>query len=239
MLSAGALTIATTGVILASSGGGASWCNPNDVPKIEILPRTHEIHYDYTKSEAELSQFHIDTKNPYGGDVITDVGGLMQGGIKALSSMQIGTLTHSGKGETCMWYKNIKFEIWISPTIYINKKYPKGGCEAKAILGHEHKHVNVDRRVVNKYSELIGQALMKEIKRRYLYGPVPTANERELQARMEEHIKSIIDRYTAQMNQERMERQQGVDSLEEYQRVNRIIDYDCKNTGKSQSRYRR
>lgn len=237
MLSAGALTIATTGLILASGGGDASWCRASDVPKIEILPSTHEIHYDYSKSQAELSQFHIDTKNPYGGNVITDVGGLMQGGIKVSSGLQMGTLTHQRKNEICMWYKNVKLEVWISPTIYVNSKYRKGSCEAKSILGHEHKHIAVDRKVVNKYADLIGKALVKDIKRRYLYGPVSLEHKDVLQNRMQDHIKEIIDYYTAKMNEERRQLQQGVDSLEEYERVNTLIDYTCK--GKKPPKKRR
>lgn len=207
---------------LSSAYAAPSWCHPNIAPRITIKPSTDNISYNYTLSEKQLNNFSVDTKNPYGGNVITDVGGLMKGGIQTEQKMTFGTITNRNTDEVCYWYNTIDVTIHISPTIYIASKYPKGSCMFNAIMKHEERHVIVDREIVNKYAAIIGKTLKDEISSARIYGPVAESKESLLGDKMRERMKQILDNTTRQMSAERQKRQQEVDSLTEYERVNHL-----------------
>lgn len=199
-----------------------SWCNPKTVPKINIKSDTDRITWIFSKSEKELNRKDIDTVNPYGNNVITDVGGLMQGGIKMQERMQFGGLTNPNTRETCMFYDKIDVTFHIFPTIYIASEFLPGTCMHNAIKQHEMKHISVDREIVNKYASAVGRAIQAEIKRQNIYGPVPDSNKVALQAQMKQRMESIMFKYSNAMDAERRSRQQKIDSLQEYERVNHL-----------------
>ncbi len=203
------------------TNAASSWCRPNTAPRITVIPSTENITYNYTLSEKQLNGFSIDTKNPYAGNIISDVGGLMKGGIQTEQKMSFGTMTNQKTNEICYWYNTVDVKIHISPTIYIANKFPRGSCMFNAILEHEKKHVVVDREIVNKYAIIIGKTLKDEIAAARIYGPVSKSKESLLGDKMRGRMKEILDNTTKQMSAERQKRQQAVDSLQEYERVNR------------------
>jgi hypothetical protein len=139
-----ALSVLTCLAALGSFSGAAfaaeaSWCKPDKAPRVTVKASTDQVSYNFSKSEKDLNKFHVDTVNPYGGNVITDVGGLMAGGIETRQSMRFSTLTHQGLGQTCYWYDTVDVLVHIQPTIYIASEFPKGTCKHNAIMGHEQK----------------------------------------------------------------------------------------------------
>lgn len=207
---------------VSQAQANTSWCRPTTAPHITVIPSTENISYNFTLSEKQLNAFSIDTKNPYGGNIISDVGGLMKGGIQTEQKMTFGTMTNNDTSEVCYWFNTIDVKIHISPIIYIADKFPKGSCKFNAIMEHEKKHVVVDREIVNKYAVIIGNRLKSEISSARIYGPVAKSKESLLGDKMRGKMKEILDDITKQMSAERQQRQQAVDSLEEYERVNNL-----------------
>lgn len=146
----------------------------------------------------------------------------MKGGIETSQSMRFSTLTNPRLREVCYWYDTVDVNIHINPTIYIASEFPQGSCMHNAIMEHEQKHVTVDREMVNKYAQLIGNAIKAETDRQPIYGPVPLAQEKAIEAAIKSKMQSIVTNLIAQMDQERKTRQQVVDNLSEYQRVNAL-----------------
>lgn len=200
----------------------STWCQMNAAPVVNIRASTDNVSYNFTTSEKQLNGFDVDTVNPYGKSVITDVGGLMKGGIETSQSMRFRTLTNPRLGQICYWYDTVDVKIHINPTIYIAREFPEGSCMHKAIMEHEQKHVTVDREIVNKYAQLIGNAIKAETDQKPIYGPVPLAQQKAIEGAIKEKMKSVVTGLTAQMDRERRSRQQIVDSLPEYQRVNAL-----------------
>ncbi|HRK98158.1 MAG: hypothetical protein KDJ26_04045 [Alphaproteobacteria bacterium] len=198
------------------------WCKNVQSPQINVKTSTDNISYDFSKSEKELNGFSVDTVNPYGHDVITDVGGLMRGGISLSQSMSYGTLTNSLSKEICYWYTNINVTLHIFPTIYVANEFPKGTCKHNAILAHEHRHVIIDREIVNKYALVVGQALKEEMRRGHVYGPVPLSRQAELEKQLKKQMQAILTKYSEIINEERRSRQQALDNLQEYENVNTL-----------------
>lgn len=197
------------------------WCKPQKPPSISIRTSTDQISYDFSKSEKQLNNFHITTKNPYANNVITDVGGVMKGGIEAQQKMSFGTLKNQHTNQICFWYDSIDVLIHIKPTIFIASEFPPATCMHNAIMEHEQKHIQVDREIVNKYAALIGNAFKEDLTKYSVFGPFPLSNEQVMIDQIKSRMQNILKYYTNQMSIERQSRQQEIDNLSEYQRVNK------------------
>lgn len=219
------LFVALIGVLSWASPAQAekhAWCKPSSYAKIQVKTSTDEILWDYSKSEKDLNKFKIDTVNPYGKNVITDVGGLMQGGIMMQEQMRFSTLTSSRVQQICYWYDEIVVTLHIKPTIFIAREFPRGSCKHNAIREHELKHVEVDREIVNKYAGLLGKSVQEIANRKTIYGPYHVAQSKEVEAFLKGQLTAALKRYSSEMDDERKERQQQIDSLAEYERVNKM-----------------
>ncbi|PZP54596.1 MAG: hypothetical protein DI586_09405 [Micavibrio aeruginosavorus] len=215
-------------VAVSATANAESWCQPKVTPTINVKTDTNRIKWVFNKSQKDLNQKDIDTVNPYGNSVITDVGGLMHGGIKMQQRMEFGTLTNPNVNETCMFYNSVDASFHIYPTIYIAREYPQGSCMHNAIRAHELQHVNIDRQIVNKYALLVGNAIKSEINRQFTYGPVPSSNRNAIQAQMRQRMEGILRQHSTAMDAERRKLQQDLDSLSEYERVNHLCDGNVK-----------
>lgn len=210
------LTVAT------HAAEASSICNPHQSPRVNIKTSTNNITYNFTQSMKQLDTQSIDTVNPYGNDVITDVGGLMRGTIKVSEHMLYDAVSNSYTGEICYWYTDITVVIHISPTIFVAKDFPKGSCMHNAILAHEHQHVIIDRQIVNKYAQIIGAALRQELQKQPTYGPYSISQQAAVEAGLKTSIANFIQKFADQMNAERQQRQQALDNINEYERVNHL-----------------
>lgn len=194
-------------------------CSVPAAPVIEVIPSTTPLYIDYTKSSAQLGQFHADTISPYskGADVIR--GGLTKSQLKLSAKTQLGLMTWPSLEVFCMYYSKIRIEISLDPRVYIANDYRKGTCLHDSILEHEKKHVDVDRQVVNKYSAIIGEQIRAAIVNAGAIGPYKMNRRDDIQELMLDNVNAAVQGVRLQMLEEQSRRQQGVDTLEEYQRV--------------------
>ncbi len=228
------VTIGTMAIL--ASANPASLCKMPQPTQINVIPRSEPVKYDYSQTLDQLQAKQIDTINPYGFDTQSHTAGYMQGSVSLLSEVKLGQQYFPRYNVYCLWYDTVTLKIEIDPTIVIAKEKTQNKCEFNAIKEHELKHVKVDRQIVNKYSGTMGRIVYDGLKSRgFLVGPIPAKNVREVAARMQQTVGQLLDLEKQKMSIERIELQQGVDSLEEYQRVNTLCDGT---TGASRSRRR-
>ncbi|OFW88119.1 MAG: hypothetical protein A3B66_05190 [Alphaproteobacteria bacterium RIFCSPHIGHO2_02_FULL_46_13] len=213
------LTMAFCG--LSRSAQADNWCNPTKAPTINIKTSTDQISYNFSLSEKQLNSFETSTVSPYASNIITDVGGLMKGGIETQQRMSFQTMTNQRTQQVCFWHDTIEVMLHIKPTIFIASEFPQGTCMHNSIMGHEQKHIQVDREIVNKYAALIGQALQNDVSRYRVFGPFPASNQDAALEQVKTRMQNILRQYSNQMSAERKARQQQVDNLAEYERVNK------------------
>ncbi len=206
--------------VLASSS--SNWCRVVRPPQVSIKTDTDKINWVFNVAQRDLNKFDVDTINPYGNSIHTDVGGLMKGGITMVQTMRFNTVTHNGIKQSCLFYDSVKVQLKIEPSIYIAREYPPGSCKHNAIKEHELKHINTDRMIVNKYANLIGKAIKAEIDARSLYGPVSIAQEESIRQLMRSRMEGILRKINQKMEDERRTRQQAIDNINEYERVNNL-----------------
>jgi len=199
-------------------------CKPHKAPQINVLPSKSNVTYDFSKSQAELNTFDIDTISPYGPDYTTHVGGLMLGEMQVKHRIGFMHEKYNGLDRGCLYFDTVEVKIHIDPTIYVARDFPEGTCKHRAILEHEKEHVQIDRIVINKYARSIGQAIEEEINRitKTAYsGPYRLNDMARAQKHYEEALNQVIRRETDKMNEERRAKQQELDNLDEYERVAR------------------
>lgn len=203
---------------------------PNPCPlvkpaQINVVPATQKVKYDYSKTLAQLQQTEVDTINPYGFSGVTSVNAYMKGTVAIKPQVRIGSQTNTRLRASCLWYDSIDVRIEIAPTIVIGKEIYYDPCLKRVTLDHEMKHVNVDRQIVNKYAKIIGQKIYSAIEARgFRTPPVPSEHVPAMNDRMSKVIAQVVELEHNKMQLERMEAQQAIDSLEEYERINKLCE---------------
>ena len=193
-------------------------CNVNVAPVINVRPITKAIEYDKTKSSAELTAMSSNTISPYGLNVDQATGGLRHDQPITKIDVKYHYLENPQTGTFCMAYNEINVDIILQPKIYIATEYALGRCGVE-VMNHEKKHVHVDRLVINKYSREMGLSIQKAVNALNVVGPFPVSRAKEMQQTMFDHIHSALKSTELLMVNEMNQRQQAVDSLEEYERV--------------------
>ena len=195
-------------------------CPAHPPTKINVLPRTEKVKYDSSQTLQEIQQYSMDTVDPYGFHGTTVTQGFMKGKIQLEHKIKIGESKNKEYGFSCIWYNDITVKIHIDPTIVIASELYKNQCMRKAILGHELKHVRVDREIVNKYAKVIGKKLLKELKSRgFSAGPMNGYEVKAVSNKMQHVVAQILDLEYKKLELERQELQRAVDNREEYERV--------------------
>lgn len=198
-------------------------CKLKKAPEISVAASDTKVKYDHSKSKAQLQGFDIDTVSPYAPNVQTHVGGLMSGEVRISQNTRFMQETYPTINAGCLYIDKIDIKIHVDPTIYIAKDYPYGSCMYNAVIEHEKKHVQVDRAIVNKYTKLIVQAVDTTMKRvGYSHGPFLLQKLPSQQEILNANVNKVVKQYSDQMNIERKQLQQQVDSIQEYDRVNSL-----------------
>ncbi len=219
MLPVDPLTLST---LLILAGTKPNLCPVPPPTKINMLPSTAEISFDTTQTLAQLQGYSMDTVNPYGFHTATITQAFMKGQIVRKYEVKLDHKFLEKYNAYCLWYEDITVRIEIAPTIVIAKELYKDLCMRKALIGHESKHVMVDRQVVNDYAKSIGQKLYSDLKSRgFSAGPIPAEYGQETVNRMQKVVIQILELEFQKMDIDRMERQRAVDNLEEYESVDK------------------
>lgn len=180
---------------------------------------TEDIKFNHTRSSGQLNNYDIDTKSPYARHVKTDVGGLMSGEIAIKSNFNFSLLRYPSSKQTCIWFDHIDIKITIDPTIYIANDHKRGSCRYQSIKHHEMKHIYVDRKLVQKYTQKIKYRVQKAVAKVGVVGPRPDHDVARVQKKMQTYLEEALAPVITAMYEERRELQQDVDSIEEYERV--------------------
>ena len=213
------LAAAHTGPQMMSSRANHVTCTVTEAPAINVTVQTDPIKYDEEESTRVLSRVKTDTVSPYGphADVVT--GGLRVDKPEIKTDMKWSIQYNQETRAACMAYKSITVTISLHPHIYIAHEFDHGQCR-EAVLGHEKKHVMVDREVMNKYADIIGKTLKVMVDRTGAVGPFNIDNEgSRMQKYMSAQVHEIMVHIRKNLEQDMQERQQGVDSKAEYDRV--------------------
>lgn len=213
--------LTTSSLILASGAPDSiAWCAPAKSTMVRVGLTSAQPTADLSKTMKQLEGFHIDTKNPYGPHAETHVGGLTDGMIKVEQQVGIGGVNYGD--QVCLWYSSVDVTVRLTQKVYVAREYKPGTCMYNAVWDHEHKHVRVDREIINKYRPVYEQAVQQYIARAGVSGPMDAGLQQKTQANMVEGLRRVVSGVTDKMEAERSARQQAVDTRAEYDRVSAL-----------------
>ncbi len=214
-------TVVSASLILASAQGGmvpeASWCTPPRPPVVQVGLIAPTPTADFSKTMKQLETFRIDTKNPYGAHVDTHVGGLTSGTVKVEQTMAVGGVRHGD--DICVWPTRVSVTLRLDQRVYVARDYPPRTCMHNAVWDHEHKHIRVDREIINQYRPVYERAVRAYLQKNPFMGPFPKGQEKAAQSRVMAGLRDAISAVTKRMEKDRGARQQAVDTRVEYDRV--------------------
>ncbi len=200
-------------------------CQPIRAPEITVTASSTKMEADHSRSIAELSTPIPGVKrgaSPYGDGVPVMTEGLMLGSVKMPGNFSFITQKNAN-GQGCIHIDKVNVRIEINPKIYIAREYVPGTCYYNAIMEHEKKHVAVERFIVDKYTRVIGEVLKKNIDARgYVFGPFPAQHMDIAKNDLSKFLSAVVEPYAKRMEAERERLQSEVDSLAEYERVQRM-----------------
>ena len=200
--------------------GNVATCPAHEPTKINIIPRTEKVKYDYKQTLKAIQSYSTDTVDPYGFHGTTITQGFMKGTVQLEHGIKFAHYVDKRYGFVCIWYDEITVKLHIDPTIVIAKELYQDKCMRKAIVGHELKHVRVDREIVNKYAKSMGGKLVQALTSRgFSAGPMKIERAKEVSQKMQRVVGQILALEDQKMSIDRQERQREVDSLEEYNSV--------------------
>ncbi len=200
-------------------------CEMDAPPEITVRAEGIDPIVDDTKTIRELDVFKpaLTTDNPYGPKAETHIEGLMHGAIGLDGRYQFSTKTYKSLKKVCMYVSHVEVVFKLDPKVYIAREYPKGSCHYNAVLEHEKKHLMVDRLLVNRYTNITVKAINNTLKKvGFMHGPYDEAQLPALQKQIGGIIESVIAQFSENMNRERKMLQKQVDSLAEYERVDKV-----------------
>lgn len=219
MLSIDPLTISS--LIILAAGSGAPRCALPEPTEINVIPKTSRVEREYSMNLAQLQGVETDTLDPYSFHGTSITNGYATSPVTIVPKVTMKSQYFPQWNAVCLWYDTIDINIDIAPKITIAKEITEDKCKHKAVFAHEMKHVRVTREVINKYARSMGTKVHKALQERgFIAGPIPAANAQEIQKRMSDTVQQIIEFEFKKFELEHQERQQAVDSLAEYERVN-------------------
>ena len=203
----------------AAGKKAAPECVVAEAPSITVKVKTDEIDYDYAKSASELSKMKSDSVSPYAAGADTISGGLREDHPEIRSQIEWNLQYEPRKNIGCMWYDTIAISVQLKPKIYVAKEFYASPACRDAILQHERRHVEVDRKVMNKYAAAMGKAVQAAVNKAGAVGPFNLDDQEKMKTMSSRHIESALDSQRLLMEKEMRVLQGQVDSLEEYKRV--------------------
>ncbi len=211
--------------------GASPECKLDKPTQIHVTPITKKTEYNYSRSLKDIQSVELTSPDPYGVHSLSITQGFMEGQIRMERTVALDyNLVNRGK-EACIWYKDINVTIEITPTITIAREIKRDKCMFAAVLEHEKKHVYTDRQVVNDAAIAVAQRVYDKIKQDgFVYGPVKQKEAQPLATKLQQEIMKITEEEYMKMALDRNQRQQLIDSREEYDRVSALCPdfYDKK-----------
>lgn len=197
-------------------------CEAKPPPRIKVTVSAGSIVYDLSKSSGGLQGFDIDTVSPYQAGEHTKIGGLTGGEINISTDIGISLTKNMLLNKGCVWLSDVMIRIKSDPTVYIASEYKPGSCRYRTTVEHEMKHVTVDTKILNEFAPHIEAAAKNAVADINVIGPVKLNQIEKIKVDINKKIEEALKSPIETLHEQRRERQQAIDTREEYDRLSRL-----------------
>ena len=212
------LTGAPDPLILASTGGCA---RPTALPAVAYNFQSTPPQVTHNLDFQGLSQFSVDTVFARHTNEVFLKAGITQGFTKINHSAAFRYQQDPVSNTICMYVDKIDVVVSYEPVVHIASNFPYGSCRFKTTWEHELRHVNTDLITLTEYGGHMKQAAAYASQSLGAIGPFPVTQLEAQQQAVMGRIGTVIDKALDDIGTVRMQRQQLIDTREEYMRVSR------------------
>ena len=214
---------ATAGLMMLVLANG---CPPQQMPMVSIDVVNNPPHYDNSYSSAELGNIPIDTKIAKHKNEVFVTGGLTRGQITTSWETSFAKMLDERSGIACIWLKDIHLTLSYMPNVYIASEHRPGSCRYDVIMEHEIRHVNTDIMTLNEYLPRIQQNVQYAVDTLGVRGPFHDAQTDRIRQDMQDVVSGRLRDTLAEMDAVRRQRQQLIDTRQEYMRLSNLCPND-------------
>lgn len=196
-------------------------CNPAPVALVTMVFNNNLPIENNTVSSAELGNFNISTTFSKSRREMFAVGGVTVSDFSPQFLITFAGDTDPITGKTCLSAEKVELSLNYNPIVYIASEYRPGTCRYREIMLHEARHVNTDIITFREYLPKLQAEMQQAASGLRVMGPL--APHEILPARdktvdtLKAALGASVDRIAAVLHQ----RQQAIDTREEYLRTSR------------------
>lgn len=180
-------------------------------PALFFSTATAPTKYVREISSQNLTQMH-------GGSSGATVGGLGGGeiGFKTESRFEIS----QQEGQACLRLKHVSVVFYAKPVIHIASNFNRSSCEYNAVMAHEKKHISTLLKFVREYKPKVHYEVARILEStQTAFGPLSASQVEAAQQQIQSELGAKIHAYSAHIMPVLKQRQQEIDSPQEYARV--------------------
>lgn len=217
------MVLKTAGFLVLAAAPAVPACPNVIAPQIGVEVVMAKPVIDHDQSIAQMRSTQMDTSVPYQMRQLDHAsrGGMIENDIKIDYNVQTSDVpgnTAQTVNMHCVKFDSVQVRLTLKPKIFIASDYDEKSCWYNQTYEHEMSHVDMDRVVMEKYKGRLqdGLALAFSGPQDGVQGPVKKGGIDRLKKKMGNDLVNMTNSLLADMVHERMEQQQGVDSVESY-----------------------
>jgi len=203
------------GAFIVGLYGGHAYAIDCGDSKPNVLVKKNKAPIEYIRNftSAGLTQLHTGAYRPGGNNVLGLGGGLMS------VDVDMEFEARADNSVSCLRPAKVVADFTIHPAVMIARNYESGSCEYKAVLEHEHKHIDTLVRFQNQSVPNLRNAIYRAVRNHARPKAVATVNIDFIREQMRKSVILDVQEYLEQMQKIAAAQQKKVDTQEEYSRV--------------------
>ena len=192
---------------------------PPSKPEIILNFENKTPVFSSAKSSRELGQITTSTVVSHHRDEVFLTGGITSSNISSRIQMSFARAGWEGEKRGCAYPHKVEVTIVYAPEVFIASGYAPGSCRYQTTMQHELRHVNTDVITLNEFMPFVKKTLQQSLDAIPAPTPQlpPVMDQKE--AAMLEGVKAALAQAMTTMNISRMQRQQLIDTRQEYMRM--------------------
>jgi hypothetical protein len=201
-------------VLGARPGAAAGDCpRSRDIPyDIELEIETPQARLHHDRSIAELGRMAVHGPS---GRIL----GLADGGLDF--GWRVGFEWRPQGAGFCFWVRRTALTIrHPSPDIYVAREYRRGGCNYRAILAHERRHIQASRELIDRYTPRL-RWVLTSLRIPTGERPILVASLEAAKSQVEALMKALAEPLFREMIAALKEAQAKIDSPASYRRLHK------------------
>ena len=192
-------------------------CPPLRPAQISIVPLPSRPSYDYGRNLAAMQTMAGTQREAFSSTDHEIPVGLTEAQLKLDSHFEVLINRPSTMDPVCAQIS--KFELrfgFEDTTVYLASELPQGSCSFQTVLQHEHRHVDMDNYLVQKYADAFPEMLRQAVTE---IGVIRAASPEEAQGKLRDIVHNYMNDLGSNLTQVRQKYQQTIDTKDEYSRI--------------------